>query len=62
MEEPKIRSVEDLQKDVDSLKKNEELMCRQRTTLSQNINSTRKQIAKLEEMILNNNQYEMFED
>jgi len=60
MSNPKIRSVKDLQKDVNTLKTKEELMCRERTSLSQNINSARKQILILEELILDNNQFEMF--
>ena len=57
-----MRTIEDLQRDVNELKIREEKMCRERTVLSKSINSHRKQIEKLEEMILDNNQYELYED
>ena len=60
MNNPKIRSIVDLQRDIETLKSKEELMCRERSSLSQSINNTRKQIKKLEEMVLNNDQFEIF--
>lgn len=60
--ENKIRSIADLQNDVNILKDKEELMCRQRTELYNKINSIRKQISRLEELILDNSQHEMFEN
>lgn len=56
-----IKSKDDLQRDVNELKGREERMCRERTELSKSINSHRKQIEKLEEMIRDNNQYELYE-
>ncbi len=58
----KIRSIQDLQRDVNELKKREDIYRRERTALSKNINSIKKQILKLEEEILNNNQYELYND
>ncbi len=60
MDNPTIRSVEELQRDVNILKEKVELMKRERTALSKNINSSNKQIEKLEQMIIDNNQFEMF--
>jgi hypothetical protein len=60
--ENKIRSIADLQHDVNILKDKEELMCRQRTELYNKINSIRNQISRLEELILDNSQHEMFEN
>jgi hypothetical protein len=60
--ENKIRSIADLQNDVNILKDKEELMCRQRTELYNKINSIRNQISRLEELILDNSQHEMFEN
>ena len=57
----KIKTVEELQTEVNELKTRMDLMKRERTQLSQNINSHKKQIEALEELILNNNQYEMFD-
>jgi len=58
----KIRNIHDLQRDVNELKKREDIYRRERTALSKNINSIKKQIIKLEEEILNNNQYELYND
>jgi predicted site-specific integrase-resolvase len=57
-----IRTERDLQNDVNELKDREEKMCRERTILTQSINTHRKQIVKLEEMILDNNQYELYSE
>ena len=43
----KIRSIQDLQRDVNELKKMEDIYRRERTALSKNINSIKKQILKL---------------
>ena len=58
----KIRSIQDLHSDVNELKKREDIYRMERTALSKNINSIKKQILKLEEEILNNNQYELYND
>jgi hypothetical protein len=56
-----IKTKDDLQREVNELKDREDRFCRERTILSQSINSHRKQIARLEELIIKNNQYELYE-
>lgn len=56
-----IRTIEDLQQDVNTLKTKEDLLIRNRKDINLNLKQIRLQVEKLEEMILNNNQYEMFD-
>ena len=58
--EVKIKTIQELQVEVNILSEKLELMARERTNLTQNINKTRKSIAVLEERILNNTQYELY--
>ena len=55
-----IRTIEDLQKDVNELKTRQDLMTRQRKDINSSLRDLKTQIERLEEMILNNNQYEIF--
>jgi len=56
----KIKTITELQTEANQLIDKLDLMKRQRTELSQNINQTKKQIKILEERILNNTQYELY--
>tara|TARA_R110000824_G_scaffold372883_1_gene563077 strand:+ start:52 stop:234 length:183 start_codon:yes stop_codon:yes gene_type:complete len=56
----KIKTIAELQIEANQLIDKLDLMKRQRTELSQNINQTKKQIKILEERILNNTQYELY--
>ena len=56
----KIKTITELQTEANQLIDKLDLMKRQRTELSQNINQTKKQIKVLEERILNNTQYELY--
>tara|TARA_R110001599_G_scaffold18326_1_gene71808 strand:- start:3066 stop:3248 length:183 start_codon:yes stop_codon:yes gene_type:complete len=58
--EAKIKTISELQIEANQLIDKLDLMKRQRTDLSQSISQTRKQIAILEERILNNTQYELY--
>ena len=58
--EAKIKTIAELQIEANQLIDKLDLMKRQRTDLSQSISQTRKQIAILEERILNNTQYELY--
>ena len=58
--EAKIKTIPELQIEANQLIDKLDLMKRQRTDLSQNINQTKKQIKILEERILNNTQYELY--
>ena len=58
--ENKIRTTQELQRDVNELKTREDLLLRVRKETNANIKSIRQQVETLEEMILNNNQFELF--
>ena len=60
MSDPKKRTTEDLLSEINKLESIQDLKKRERTALSKDINSRKKQIFLLEELVKTNNQYELY--
>ena len=58
--EAKIKTDNELKEEINTLSDKMELQKRERTDLTKNINSIKKQIIVLEERLLNNTQYELY--